>query len=230
MDFEDEQADNIEIGIKSVLAGGDATLNVALFRMDFENLQTASFDGTRFIIGNAASAGVRGIEIEGLWQATDALRLSGALAYLDTEYDDYPGAQCLVADASGAFRDPNCTDGSENLAGRPLQRTPELEVNLSANYETPVTDSMLLRVGATMYYSDSYHVQEDEHPLGVQDAYTKWNLRLALAAANDAWEVAFVARNLSDEQVIQHAYEIAGSYFNAIARGRTLSLEAIRRW
>ena len=230
MDFEDEEADNIEIGIKSTLADGQATLNVALFQMDFENLQTSSYDGTRFIIGNAASADIKGIELEGLWQPTRSLRLTGSLAYLDATYSDYPGAQCLVADASGAFVNPDCTDGNENLAGRSLQRTPELEVNLSANWETQVTDTMMFRAGLSFYHSDEYHVQEDEHPLGLQDSYQKWDVRLALANDRDGWEVAFVGRNLTDENVIQHAYEIAGSYFNAFARGRTMSLEASKTW
>ena len=39
-------------------AGGRAFLNAALFYMEFDNLQTSSYDGTRFIIQNAASAEV----------------------------------------------------------------------------------------------------------------------------------------------------------------------------
>lgn len=230
MDFEDEEADNIEIGTKMYLAGGSATLNIALFQMDFDNLQTSSYDGTRFIIGNAASADIKGIEVESVWQATDSLRLTGSFAYLDAKYKDYNGAQCLVADASGAFVNPDCTDGQENLAGRPLQRTPDLEVNLGADWETSVTDNMLFRLGVSMYYSDSYNVQEDEHPLGIQDSYDKWDVRLALADTADTWEVALIGRNLTDEKTIQHAYEIAGSYFNAVGVGRTMSLEATKRF
>ena len=58
-DFEDEEAESFEVGVKSVLADGAATLNVALFLMEFDNLQISSYDGTNFIIQNAASADVR---------------------------------------------------------------------------------------------------------------------------------------------------------------------------
>ena len=67
-DFEDEEADSFEIGAKMTLAEGRANLGISAFTMKFDNLQTSSYDGTRFIIQNAASAKIDGIEIETQWQ------------------------------------------------------------------------------------------------------------------------------------------------------------------
>jgi hypothetical protein len=51
------------------------------------------------------------------------------------------------------------------------------------------------------------------------------DLRLALADAQDTWEVAVIGRNLTDVDVIQHAYEVAGSNFVSFSTGRTITLQ-----
>ncbi|NJN51585.1 MAG: TonB-dependent receptor [Gammaproteobacteria bacterium] len=58
-DFEDEEAQNYEIGAKMLFLDGAAGVNAAVFYMEFDNLQTSSYDGTRFIIRNAASAEIK---------------------------------------------------------------------------------------------------------------------------------------------------------------------------
>lgn len=229
-DFEDEEATNYEIGAKAVFANGRATLNAAVFAMTFDNLQTSSYDGTQFIIQNAASAEVRGFEIEGMWQVSDALRLSGSVGHANAEYDDFMGAQCIVADRDGNFRDPDCVDGQENLGGERLERSPEWEANLGADWQARIGERLLLLANASMYYSGDYYVRQDFHPLGRQSSFTKWDARVALADPEAGWEVAFLGRNLTDERIIQHAYEVAGSNFVAESRGRMLNLEFIYRF
>ena len=42
---------------------------------------------------------------------------------------------------------------------------------------------------------------------------------------DDRWEVAVIGRNLGDEMTIQHAYNIAGSQFQNLSIGRSVTLE-----
>lgn len=230
LDFEDEEAENYEIGAKMTFAGGAATLNLALFHMDFHNLQTSSWDGTRFIIKNAASAEIEGIELEGTWQASANLRLSGSVGYLDHEFKKFLGAQCVVVDKNGTLRDPNCQDGQEDLSGEKLNRTPDWEASLSADWEGEIANNMLLQIGVSMYHSDDYSVRQDFHPLGVQDSYTKWDVRVGLSAVDDRWDVAIIGRNLTDELILQHAFEVVGSNFVSFSTGRTVTLQGTVRF
>jgi iron complex outermembrane receptor protein len=224
-DFEDEEAQNYELGLKTLVADGRATFNVALFTMDFENLQTSSYDGTRFIIRNAASAEITGVEIESVFQANDYLRLSGALGYLDHEFGEYKNAECIVKDASGAFADPTCRDGFEDMSGEKLERTPNWEMTLGADWESPIAGDLLFRANASLYYSGGMEMRQDFHPLGRQDSYKKVDLRLALADDDDTWEIAAIGRNLTDVNVIQHAYEVAATNFVSFSTGRTIALQ-----
>lgn len=228
-DFEEEEAQSYELGMKSMLADGRATLNLALFSMQFDNLQTSSYDGTNIIIQNAASADVTGFEIEGSWQVSENLRLNGSTAYVDATYDDFSGAQCIV-DGNNAPVTPGCVDGQEDLSGERLERVPEWETNVSAQWESDLTDATRLLANVSLYYSDEYFVRQDFSPNGKQDSFTKWDARIAVASTDGRWEVGVTGRNLTDELTIQHAYEVAGDQFQTLGSGRTLTLDAILRF
>lgn len=230
-DFEDEEAESWELGMKTTLAGGAATLGVALFTTEFENLQTSNYDGTRFIIGNAGSATVDGVEVELSWQATSNLRIHSSLSWIDAEYDDFAGAQC-VEDDNGQPKNADCDpdNGTENQEGEKLERSPDLEINISAMWESQLTDNILLKASVSGYYSDEYFVQPTQAAYATQDSFTKWDARVALASNDDRWEVGVTGRNLNDEMTINHAYNIAGSQFRSLSIGRSVTFEGIVRF
>ncbi|MFT7218802.1 MAG: iron complex outermembrane receptor protein [Candidatus Azotimanducaceae bacterium] len=230
-DFEDEEAESWELGLKTTLAGGSVNLNAALFTTEFKNLQTSNYDGTQFIIGNAGSATVDGVEVEVSWQASANLRLHSSISVIDAGYDDFAGAQC-VEDASGAPANSDCdpATNTENQKGERLERSPEMEFNLSALWESQLTDTMLIKASASIYHSDDYFVQPTQAAYSQQDSFTKYDARVAVSANDERWEVALTGRNLSDEMVIQHAYNIAGSQFQNLGIGRSYYLEGVVRF
>jgi iron complex outermembrane receptor protein len=230
-DFEDEEAESWELGLKTSLLADSATLAVAIFTTEFTNLQTSNYDGTQFIIGNAGSATVNGIEVEFTWQATDNLRLHSSVSMIDAEYDDFAGAQC-VENAAGQPANADCdlATGTENQKGEKLERSPDTEFNLSAIWESQLTDAIRLKASASFYYSDEYFVQPTQAKYSIQDSFTKWDARVAIASNDERWEVGVTGRNLGDEMTIQHAYNIAGSQFRNLGIGRAVSLEAIVRF
>src|SRR3546814_19139954 len=62
--FKPERSTNYEAGIKSTLAGGKATINLTIFRTEFDNLQQSAYDPDRrtFFTRNAAKARSQGFE------------------------------------------------------------------------------------------------------------------------------------------------------------------------
>lgn len=227
-DFENEEAENFEVGTKMVLADGTVTFNAAAFLMNFDNLQTSSYDGERFIIGNAASAEVSGIELEGQWLATDNLTLTGSAAFTDAKFDEFMDAQCPIG-MDGNQEDPDCVDGFGDLSGRQIERAPEVELNIGAAWTQPISDNLVFDAQVDAYYSSEYFVRQDFDPNGLQDEFTKLNARLALSSADDRWQIALIGRNITDEITIQHAYEVI-SEFQALGEGRKVFLEGTVRW
>lgn len=232
-DFEDEEAESWELGFKSSLGGGVANLNAAIFTTEFTNLQTSNYNGTSFVIGNAGQATVDGAEVELTWQATDNLRLSSSIAWIDATYDDFAGASC-VQNPDGTPKNSDCVGtgnaANENQAGEKLERSPDLEFNLSALWESNITDNMLLKAAASLYYSDEYFVQPTQALFSTQDSFTKVDARVALASYDGRWEVGVNGRNLGDEMTIQHAYVIAGNQFRNLSTGRTVTVEGVFRF
>jgi iron complex outermembrane receptor protein len=228
-DFEDEEAESWELGMKTSLFDGAAYLAAALFTTEFTNLQTSNYDGQNFIIGNAGSASVDGLEVEFSWQATENLRLNGSASWIDAKYDDFAGAQCVV-DSQGNPRNSDCDDKNrENQKGEELERAPDVEFNVSAIWDSQVTNELRLNATTSFYYSGSYFVQPSQARYSTQDSFTKLDLRVALMPNDERWEVALIGRNLTDEMTIQHAYEIQGNQFRSLGIGRSVRLEGILR-
>lgn len=235
-DFEDEEAESYEFGFKSTLADGAVYLNGALFTTEYQNLQTSSFNGTVFVIGNAGEATIDGVELELNWQASANLRLNAGISYIDATYDSYPGASCVLdanllavnADCSAGLGN-NGSNANEDQKGEPLERSPDLEANLSALWNSSINDSLDLKIAASVYHSGEYFIQPTQEPYSVQDSYTKVDFRVALSGNDDQWEVALNGRNLTDEMVITHAYRVF-SRFQSLTKGRTISLDAVFRF
>jgi iron complex outermembrane receptor protein len=105
-----------------------------------------------------------------------------------------------------------------------------MEMNITAMWESEISDSLMIRAMGSIYHSDEYHVRADISPRGTQGSFTKYDARISLLSSDEKWEIALNGRNLSDEMTIQHAYEIAGSAFQNLSIGRTVTLEGIVRF
>jgi iron complex outermembrane receptor protein len=82
-----ETATTIEVGAKLALAGGAASLNIALFQTDVDDFQETSFQVsglTAFFLTRNIDAESEGVELDGQWQVTDSLRLIGNATFADT--------------------------------------------------------------------------------------------------------------------------------------------------
>ena len=96
-----ETVDSYELGLKSVLADGAVLLNLAGFWDEHKDIQLSVFDATGAAASkvlNAASATIRGIELETVLRPIDALTVNGSVAYLDAEYDNFMEGGVDVSD------------------------------------------------------------------------------------------------------------------------------------
>ncbi len=229
LEFEEEEALSMELGAKLGLMDGAAELNIALFRTEYDDLQVSVFDGVLgFDVQNAASATTQGLEMDGRWQLTEKLRLTGALAYTDFEFDDYENGACYKGQQADQVVDgvPFC-----NWSGNTNQFTPEFSGTLSVDFVQPVFGNLELRSTLDVIYSDEYFAAPDLDPNAVQDSYAKLNARIALGRADGVWEVALVGKNLTDEEIITFANDVpltgpVTSYFAFVERPRTVAVQA----
>ena len=226
-EYEEETVVSVEAGVKMTLLDGAATLNAAAFHSNFEDLQVSTFEGINFIVGNAAEATTQGLEIDGSWRVTDALTLAGAMTVLDAEYDSFPGGACYAnqTEAEG------CVGGRQDLAGGKLQFAPDLSANLNAEYATVLGNAMQLSARIDLNYSDDILLANDNDPdpAQSQSSYVTLDARLALAGADDQWEIAVIGRNLTDKLIRSWANDLPvvtnNNYFAHLDRPRNIAVQ-----
>ncbi len=231
-EFEDEEALAFELGSKMGLADGAAELSVAVFYTKFKDLQVSIFDGTLgFNVGNAAKATTYGVELDGRWQLTDHWMVSGSVAYLDFEFDDFPNGQCV----QGQIADqPN---GKCSYDGKTNQYVADYSGALGLHYETEL-GRLLFRSTLDVLFTDEYLPSQNLDERTKQDAYAKLNLRLAIGDEYGRWEVALLGRNLTDEKVITYANDTplafsqfgSPSYYGFVDRPRSIAVQGLWRF
>ncbi len=119
LEYDPEEVLSYELGAKMGLLDGAATLNVALFRMEYDNLQTSSLIGDVYRVGNAGEAISQGVEVDGRMLLSEQWSIGGAVAYLDAYYEDFTGATCTIPQTIDPANNPGClrNDGSNIAPG-----------------------------------------------------------------------------------------------------------------
>lgn len=181
-EFDAETLWNLEVGFKGQFLEDTFNLQLALFSMARKEVQISSstvrsrLDGSsEFIdfIGNAAAGNNRGLEANAQWQATEKLRLYGALGILDSKYEDFINSAGI------------------NLDGREQAHAPGYQYTLGAGFN--VTNRLSLDINIqgrdAFYFSDSHAVRSDSYSL----------LNTSLQYTQDKLALTFWGRNLSDE-------------------------------
>jgi iron complex outermembrane recepter protein len=226
--YDEEEALAFEIGAKMTLLEGAATLNIAAFETQYDDLQVSAFATDRYIVGNAAQATTRGVEMDGMWRITESLTLSASMAYLDAKYEDFQNASCTAQQT--AVTGPGCV---QDLSGKALSFAPEWAGNIGLNHFTAIGESLELRSNISMSYTDEQYLTQDLDKNNLEDSSLMTNVRIALADIDDNWEVALVGKNITDEEVISYSNDVPlmnGAYFAYRLPPRTVALQAVIRY
>lgn len=225
-EFEEEEATAFELGSKMSLLGGAAELNAALFYTEYENRQVSSFEGVNFVVGNAAQSTSRGLELDGRWRASERVTLTAAMAYLDSTFDEFEGAAVTAAQKA-------LGQTTQDLSGKVTEFAPEWSANISAEYRSPVGESLELVLQVDANYSDDYYYAQDLDEAEHQDAFTKWNARIQLGDYDGRWNAALIGKNLTDEDVTSHGNDIPlfnGAHYAFMERTRSIALQGTLRF
>ena len=178
-------------------------------------MQISIFDGgLGFNVGNAASAEILGLELDMRWAATDYLTVSGGLALTDFEFTDFPNGQCYFGRPPDTLENgiPRC-----DYTGESNQMVSDVQGNLTFDYQRPFASGLLFSGVLDVFYTSEYDASATYDPALVQDAYSMVNLRLGIGSETGSWQIAMLARNLTDEKVLSFGGDtpLSGSIFGA---------------
>ena len=183
--FDPEYLWNAEFGVKGTSRDNRTVLRLTAFYMYREDIQLKNWkvSGQKFAgyLDNASSGTNYGLEIDGSYQLTDRISLTGSVGYLETKINDF-------VTSSGLDK-----DGDEQA------QAPKYQYAFNANYI--LTDHLSANIGIEgkddYYFSDSHYSKSD--------SYNLVNARVAYQ--RDDWEVSVWARNIFDKDYAVRGFE-----------------------
>lgn len=190
--FDQETIWSYEAGVKSSFMNNRVIANFGAFTYDYEDIQLQTFDantaGASTLIQNAGAASAVGFEASVSVKPIDRLSLDAGVAYLDAEIDEW------------VTLDPDRpADGIIDRAGNQLPRAPKLTLNLSAEYNIPVSESNSMSFRAGYYYRDRVYFTPFEDSRVSQEGIGLLSGRIAFYGADERWSIAAYGKNLTDE-------------------------------
>lgn len=210
--FAPEKSENYEAGIKSTWFDGTLVLNAAVYNTKFTDLQVSVYNPTisTYQTGNAASASSKGIEGAVSWYPMRNLDITGAAAYQDVKYDDYPGAACLATQPVTECNPASpASIAANNLAGSPLSYISKFSGNVQVHHKADVGGDLQLDTTVSVSGRSKYFNSDNQSPtFGLQKGYAKLDLRVQLAPAEGPWHVALVGKNLTNEKTVGSAFNL----------------------
>lgn len=198
LSYEPETITAYHLGFKSDLAGRRLRVNGELFYYDYDDLQVFTLVDLggplpASVLANAASARMKGAELEVTALPLQGLTLQGAVSYLDATLRDF---QSVAGDFSG---------------NRPAL-SPKWSFSVRAAYEHPITDTLSVRLQSDVNWQDDVYYNVDNVEETRQSAYAIWNARLSLLSSNGQWEVAGWVRNIADKNYWSYLIDIGESF------------------
>lgn len=229
--FDEDQNWTYELGSKNVLLDGRAQLNVALFYVDWSDVQIRSADpdnpnplpvGITLNIGEITSYG---IEADAIFAVTDELSIFGTYYYGDATYDD--GTFDLAVGRFPSVCDDIVCNIDGDVSGNRLQRQSPVQATAGAEWASTFGE------GISYYarFDVTYQAKRYGDSTNTAFAPARTLLNSSIGFDNDRYRLQFWGRNLTDEQyvanLIQQTPNVAYSAFLGERRtfGLTLSVD-----
>jgi iron complex outermembrane receptor protein len=194
--YDQESSWNYELGAKSAWLDDRLSLRVALFYIDWDDLQLNQSLGVpgQFYIANAGGADSKGVELEVQGRPLRGWDLFGGVGYTDARF--LSGATASHIDASGA-------ESTVDVGGNHLIYTPEFTANAGTQYSLQVCTYATLYARAEVVVYGRYFYNAAN--TAFQDAYSLANFRAGVRARH--WFAEGWVRNAFDTEYVPIAFE-----------------------
>jgi iron complex outermembrane receptor protein len=220
--FEPETVDAYEVGLKADWLDNRLRTNVALFQTDYNDKQEelvratapefAALNPQETVVENAASARIRGLELEVVAVPSDRLTFNAALSVLDADYQDFE-------------RDVDGDLVPEDVSSLNLRRAPPVTWAAGFDYILPVGRGDL-QLNTVFRFSDEYSTCIVADPLLLQRGTITNDLRCTVDTkelldvtltytmpfGRSEVQVSAFGRNLFDDRGINSTLPVAGLF------------------
>ena len=118
------------------------------------------------------------------------------------------------------------------IDGNSLPFAPDFSGSVGFDFNLPIFNGLEFVSSGKMTFSTDYHPGQNPDPNEIQDGFEKFDLRAGVAGNDGQWELAFVGKNLTDEETFRFIGDIPASTSNfaLIDRGQQLAVQLRVNW
>jgi iron complex outermembrane receptor protein len=210
-EFDGEVLESVEIGFKSTLMNGRATLDASAFMYDYSDYQGYTFVDFAPRVSNL-DAEIAGLEAQFYMEPGAGWKVGLGLSLLDTKIKD------VVLP-------------SQRITDRSMPLAPDVSVNALVRKSWPAFGGEFA-VMLDYTWMDDYYSETLNNPSGMIESYGMANARLSFLTGSERWEFALNVRNLTDYEVLTYRIPISDFGFNQDQYGkpRWMTVQATYRW
>ena len=202
--FLPEKSKGGEVGVKGYFLDRRVRAELTGYYYDYTNLQVSTYSATAisFLIANAASARVKGIEGSLDFRVTDELTFKSSVGYNNARYKSFPGAPCTTPVGCTTVASPAGPVNFQDLSGAPLANAPDWSGSTGLTYDREMSDNVRLGLNADIDFSSYFFSGVENDPRVAQSAYARINAGARVYSSDDRWELALIGRNLNNKYVV----------------------------
>jgi iron complex outermembrane recepter protein len=203
-----ETLSSYQLGIKSEILDHTLRLNAAAFFYQFRDMQVqqiVTINGIATgLTANAASANLKGVDMDATWQPTSNLTVVASAAWLDTKFNQFDNATfqypCISATTAPGCR-LSVNGGGYYQAigaatGNDLPLADKGTADLTGIYKFPSAIGVFSLVGSVGYHNGYYF---DVQNTLRQPAYTLVDSSLTWTSNSGEYDVTLWGKNLTNE-------------------------------
>ncbi len=207
-----ETVEAFELGFKTTVNDGKLRFNAAVYESDYTDIQRLALEDVPLTVDptgrlqrliNAASASIRGVELEMSAILAPGFKLDASVGYVDASYDKFEGF-----DADGVPGYNPLTDPAAARAKK-FERVPELTYNVAASYDRPLAAGGELGFRISYNWTDEYFNDALNARIIRQPAYGLIDASISYKTENEKLVVSLFGRNLADEEYFDFALDNA---------------------
>mgnify|MGYP003382080729 CR=1 FL=1 len=217
--YRPEVLDAFEVGLKTELFDRKVRFNSAVFLYDYKDIQVSAINAATasLITVNAASARIKGIDLDLDVVPVQGLTISAAGNFLWGEYRDFPNPTVYGA----SIGQPPFVFPNNNARGFDTVRTPKFTGSLRASYAIESSVGRFT-VNPSLSYNDGFFFDVDNRLR--QDAYVLLNAAIDWQSSDGHLGANLWMRNITDKVYYSQAVPSNFGDLVAYASPRTYGL------
>jgi iron complex outermembrane receptor protein len=201
-----EDSDSYEVGVKGDFMDGRLRVNANYFMVNYTGFQAQSgvinpdTGAIELSLDNVGELETSGVELDVTALLSDNLLLNVGASWTDATIEEFGTAECYTGQTAAQGCVPNPLGGGnvQDLAGKPLNNSPDLKVVVGLDYSFSVDENFDGFMRAHYQWQDEVNFALTQDPNAVLGSYGLLNLSAGFESTDGRYTVTGFINNALD--------------------------------